>query len=218
MSDDLSQRMGLWLFAGLLSLGLAGQAQAFQFDVELDTGDSGSFAVVSISELAGDLFFQVTTNVPPNTDLGADADLQDFYFNLDGVFTGLAISSTDTQDPNGMYALLVDPAVKGGAGASFDYGVNFGNGGGPSGNGTLQDATFTLSADQDLFLSSLNVLSPTNNAGPVDFAAHFQSTMWAGDPGQDSETVGGVIPEPATGLLLAAGLGALGVRGRRRRS
>lgn len=189
-------------------------AVALPLGVEFDTGNGGNFADVEISKVGNDLFFTITTNVAPNTDLGSGADLQDFYFNLTGGFTGASISSTDSQHANGQYELSPSPSVKGAAGSSFDFGVNFGNGAGAPGNGTLQLATFTLMADQELFLSSLAELSSTNNAGDVNFAAHFQGTSWAGDLMADSETVGGVIPEPATALLLAFGLVGLGQAGR----
>lgn len=192
-------------------------ASAVSLGVEFDTGNAGSFADVTVSKTGDDLFFEITTNVAPNTELGAGADIHEFYFNLVGGFTGVAISSTDSQHPNGMYELSASPSVQGGAGSSFDYGINFGNGGGPPGNGVLQMATFTLTADQELFLSSLLELSSTNNAGDVHIAAHFQGTSWAGGSGATSETVGAVIPEPATALLLSGGLLVLGRAGARRR-
>ncbi len=85
--------------------------------------------------------------------------------------------------------------------------TSFDNRQGAAGNFTLQTATFTLSADQSLSVADLFEISSTNNAGWVNFAAHFQSTD--AFRGSNSETVGGVVPEPSTALLLALGLAPL---------
>ena len=183
-------------FAASISVGLA---------VEFDSGDVGSYGSVLIEENGDDLDFTI-----PLTDaLGDNVDLHEFYFSLAGDFSNLQIS--DTNSPNTLYTLESDPSVAGGAGSSFDYGVNFGNGGGPPGNGKLCCASFTLSAEEALTINDLRV--PTFASGStisVNLAAHVQGTSF--DPNADSETVGGVIPspnpipEPGTGPLLAASL------------
>jgi hypothetical protein len=142
--------------------------------------------------------------------LGPDADISKFYFNLttppDPV-TNLAITSDNA--PNSGYTVIgPDPSVAGGAGSSFDWGVDLGNGGGSSGNGILQFATFTLSADQAISVADLFEASFPNNTVPVNVAVHFQST--ATSPG--SETIGGVVPIPAALWLFGSGLlGLVGV-------
>jgi hypothetical protein len=177
-------------------------AMSFYLDVEFDTGQVGSFARVTVDEDAGDLDFRIEL-----TDaLGDQADLHELYFNLLGSFTGVAITTTDA--PQTPYTLTSNPSVRGGAGADFDYGVNFGNGAGDPGNGVLSTATFRLTADQPLSIAAL-LESTFASGGSIEsqIAAHVQGTELFSNA--DSETVGGVVPEPATGLLAALGLAAM---------
>jgi len=102
--------------------------------------------------------------------------------------------------------------VAGGAGSSFEYGVNFGNGAGGPGNGVLKTANFTISANEALTLASLSPTSSTSQDIVVNFAAHVQGTSFVA--GSTSETVGGVVPEPSTAGLLVLGLAALASRRR----
>jgi len=193
---------------GLLLASSSAHALTIPLNVEFDTGATGPYATLTVNEVGGDLDFSLSL---AGTNLGAGADLHEFYFNLTGSPTGLALSNTNA--PTTAYALLTNPPVSGGAGSAFDFGVSFGNGAGPSGNGALKTATFRLSADQPLSLASLSELSQTSAGILVNFALHVQGTSL---PGATSETVGGVIPEPTTALLLGAGLLGLARSGRRR--
>lgn len=197
----MGRRSFLVLAAGLLSLlaGARAGAVSFPLNVEFDASTTGNFGTVTVAENAGELDIAISLT----TVLGSDPDLHEFYFNLDGSFTNVGI--TDTDAPNTSYTITGSPMVVGAAGASFDYEVNFGNGGGTPGNGRLQFATFTLFADQWLTLSALLGETSTTNLGAVvNVAAHVQNTEFV--QGADSETVGGQVPEPSTALLVAGGM------------
>jgi len=197
-------RWGALLAALALALG-PGTAAGIGFDleVEFDTGQIGSYAHVTIEEDLGALDFSIELG----NALGDEADLHELYFNLSGSFTGVAISTDDA--PGTPYALSSGPAVLGGAGSDFDYGVNFGNGAGASGNGVLAAASFRLTADQPLSIADL-LESSFASGGSIEaqLAAHVQGTDLF--VGADSETVGGIVPEPATGALVALGLALIG--------
>ena len=182
----------------------------YSLEIELDDGTIGDFGNVEVLESEGELDFTITlTDV-----LGPKADLHEFYFNLSDVFTGLGIRDTDALHSE--YVFSIDPSVAGGAGASFDYGVNFGNGGGKKGNGRVKTASFTLFADQMLSLDDLLKSSFTSGKPGIELimAAHVQGTRLVKKA--DSETVGAgpPVPEPSTSLLLMAGLGLLAARRR----
>jgi len=205
---SLAQTSRGLLAAAVLSFSASSaSALTFPLNVEFDTGATGSFGTVTVTENAGDLDFTIElTNV-----LGAEADLHEFYFNLEGDPTGVAISSTQVVQT--AFTLASNPSVAGGAGSSFEYGVNFGNGAGGPGNGVLGTAIFRISADQPLTLASLSPTSATSQGIVVNVAAHVQGTAFT--QGADSETVGGVVPEPSTAGLLVLGLAAVASRRRR---
>jgi hypothetical protein len=182
-------------------------AVSFPLTVEFDDGLVGAFGNVEVTEVGGDLAFAITLDAP----LGTNRDLHELYFNLADGFTGLAISSTDVV--NTAYTLDEDPSVAGGAGASFGWGVNFGNGAGPPGNGQLTSATFLLSAAEPLAVGDLLIFSSTSQGIEVYLAAHVQGTSLV--TGASSETIGATVPEPATATLLLIGLSGCGVLGRR---
>jgi hypothetical protein len=93
-------------------------------------------------------------------------------------------------------------------GLHFHWGVNFGNGAGASGNGELKTASFTLFANAPLSIADL-MASSFASGGSIEIfmATHVQGTSFV--ECVNSETVGAVVPEPSTGLLLMAGLGLL---------
>jgi hypothetical protein len=202
-------RVLLALSAAAIALSAASaHALTFTLDTEFDGGLVGPHATVTVEESGGGLDFEISL---AGTDLGPGADLHVFYFNLVGDVTGVSITST--QVVTTPFSLDVDPPVAGGAGSSFEYGVSFGNGGGPPGNGVLKLATFRITADQPLSIALLEQLSQTSSGIEVHTALHVQGTSLVA--GVDSETVGGIIPEPGTALLVAAGL--FGIAARRRR-
>jgi hypothetical protein len=211
---------------GLAALMVVSSAQAASIPlvVEFDDGTLGTYGSVDVTEDGfGNLDFLITLNPdegdgsPPSDLLGPTPDLHEFYFNLIGEFTDLTVTTSDM--PTTAYSLLgPNPPIAGGAGASFDWGVNFGNGSSDDGNGFLNPASFTLDALEDLALTDLNEFSTPNNTNQdVLVAVHIQSTEPFG-----SETVGGgppgfVLPEPSTALLLGLGIAGLAAGSRRRR-
>ena len=198
--------LGFALLAGFLAAPAA-HALTFDLNVEFDDALTGSFGTVEVTEVAGgDLFFEITLDT---SELGAEADLHEFYFNLPDV-SGLSITSTDTVTTP--YDLDFDPSVSGNAGSSFVWAVNLGSGAGPSGNGVLQTATFTLSADTDLSENDLLISSATNDGVTVYVAAHIQGTELTND---GSETVGSAVPEPTTLMLGVLGLAGAALARRR---
>jgi hypothetical protein len=196
------------VLAGSVAATSPAGALTITLDKEFDAGTVGNHATVTITENAGALDFIVSL---AGTDLGSGSDLHEFYFNLVGSPTGIAISNTNA--PSTPYVLSLNPPVAGGAGSSFEYGVSFGNGAGPSGNDVLKLASFTISADQPLTIASLLQTSATSQNILVNLALHVQGTSFVG--GSTSETVGGTVPEPSTALLLTAGLLGLARAGRR---
>ena len=214
----LRRRATLWgALLATLGLGLGpGTASAvgFYLDVELDTGETGSFAHVTIEEVTIEQdVAALDFRIELGDALGDGADLHEFYFNLLGSFTGVAISTDDA--PATPYTLSSGPPILGGAGSEFDYGVSFGNGAGGAGNGVLAVATFTLTADQPLFIDDLRESSFASGGSiEIQLAAHVQGTELVA--GATSETVGGVVPEPSTTLLLAFGLAGIAAERRRR--
>lgn len=193
-----SSRSKLLAFLGGLGLlvGAAGTAQSGEFPLtHAFDGSVAEFGTVTVIEDGGDLHFQISIN--PDV-LGSKADLHTLYFNLGGHsgYSGVTDDMVFTK-----YEVVMDPKVAGGAGSSFDMAIHFGNGGGKKGNGTLQNASFTLSADDSLSVEGdMLVESSTRSGVSVHVAAHIQSTSFYGSDG--GMTVGGmykaadVVPLP----------------------
>lgn len=196
--------MAMTLAAALLLFAGPARAVSFSLDVEFDDGLAGSYADVSVVQDGDGLLFDVAL-----TDaLGPGADLHVFYFNLAGPVPALQLGSDDVTTT--AYVLSQSPPVAGGAGSSFDYGVSFGNGAGAPGNGVLTSASFRIAPVDDglsLDLASFLAAEPSfASGGTIEAMAalHVQGTSLVS--GASSETVGGVVPEPATGVLWLAGL------------
>jgi hypothetical protein len=200
---------GFLLAAGLAS-GASGASISYELNVEFDNGETGAFAQVDVTETAeGGLEFEIGLLEA----LGEDADLHKFYFNVRDTVVDLDLASDDNVST--AYTLSEGPAIAGGAGSDFDYGISFGNGAGRRGNGVLQTARFTLTASSTLRIEDLDELSSTSSGVIATSAAHVQGTSLSAYV--DSETVGGVIlPEPGINALLVLIATALVARRRSR--
>lgn len=185
---------------------------------EFDGNSVGTtvFGTVNLAQNADNVDFTITAD----TAALDGGDIHHFYFNLPSDVTGLAVvagswggtSNKSIGPPDGTAFSILGPSPSpvGGAGAAFDWGVDFGDGGGKPGNGTLTQATFTLMADQTLAVTDfLGELSYPNNTPPVFMAVHFQGTDVFGE---DSETIGGgpLVPAPAAAVLGITGLMLIG--------
>jgi hypothetical protein len=206
VSRSIAVRTGLLGFAIAAALLLAAAASALSFPLNTEFDEdppvTGNFGNVEVTEVTGgDLFFEITLT----DELGPNADLHEFYFNLPNTVSGLTLSSTDVV--NTPYDLDFDPSVSGNAGSDFVWAVNLGSGAGMAGNGVLKTVTFTLSANQDLSTDDLLIESSTNQNIVIYMAAHVQGTDLTN---RGSETVGSLVPEPTTFLLGALGLAFAG--------
>ncbi len=202
-----------FIWMAITVLFLAGPpAAAVTIDLlhELDGNSTGTtvFGTVDIAQNpnGADLDFIITANTVA---LGG-GDIHMFYFNLlsppDPV-SGLSVTSGNWTG-NPFTVIGPNPSVTGGGGAAFDWGINFGNGGGPSGNGVLTVADFTLSADEALAVGDLWELSHPNNTPAIYVAVHFQDTAIFN---ATSETVGGTTPTPLPVPALLLGTGLVGL-------
>lgn len=195
-------------------------ADAVDLRHEFDGNSNGSvvYGTIMLAQNGNDVDFVIVAD----TSALVGGDIHEFYFNLPDL---IDVDTLSISNSGGVSNQSISPftllgsgfSVVGGAGASFDGGVNFGNGGGPNGNGTLTTATFTLSAPSGL--SAADFLSETTSSSQspeVHLAVHFQASNVFG---AGSETIGGAaaIPEPAAGLGFGLLVGWAGLARRRRR-
>ncbi len=203
--------LGFITCLGMVESGARCLADTIDLRHEFDGHSDGSvvYGTVTLTQNGNGVDFSIVAKSAAL--LGGD--IHEFYFNLPELIGANTLSisnsggvSDHSISSNAFTLLGENPSVVGGAGASFDAGVNFGNGGGPPGNGMLTTATFTLSAPGGLTVADfLSETSSSSSSPDVHLAVHFQS---ADVFGAGSETIGGsaAIPEPATGLVLGLGL------------
>lgn len=212
-----------WLGLGMaLALGVAGPSgdasaasTSTTLAVQLGPQKTGSYGTVQVDQVSGGLEFRITLN----PSVGPKADLHEFYFNLPDQIAGLHLSGSGCGGGSCTtpFELQFGKPTSGGAGARFDYRVNFGNGGSAKGNGNLQMATFRLDANGPLQLDPSPFDSSfTSRHLEVIFAAHVPGMRGiAATIGSTNVTV---VPEPATAALFGLGLLGIAWAGRRRPS
>ncbi|MCA9264613.1 MAG: hypothetical protein KDA60_12220 [Planctomycetales bacterium] len=201
----------------------------YEFDGDLAVQSYGT--VVIADNALGGVDFTITANL---SRLGSSADIHKLFFNVPSSLESVLPNTWLITNEGGTSNKTIedfeivgpDPSITGGAGASFDWGIDFGDGAGKPGNGKLSEARFTLNnLTQTLTVSDLlsgGLSDPNGSVPPVLMAVHFQGT----DTREGSETIGGnptgggppVVPEPQSIvvwlLVAASGLGACWTRKR----
>lgn len=204
----LTTILGLGLIAAChhdahASLQVVGIDLIYGFD---GTSPGSSYGTIDLSDNENG---GVNVTITANSANLMGADIRGWYFNLSDAFDGLRTRDFTLSDFGGVSDLAIgkfqmlgpNPPVAGGAGASFEWAVNFGNGAGKSGNGVLTTAMFNINAKGGLTVADfLNAeLSYPNNTPAVLQAVNFQGT---GILGASGGTVGGAVvqsaPEPAS--------------------
>ena len=204
--------IGLGMLAALAAGAASAASTSAKLGVELGPQKTGSYGTVHVEEVGGALEFRVELA----SSLGKNADLHEFYFNLNCDVSGLRLvrSRCDGGSCETAFDLGSGGSTHGGAGARFDYSVDFGDGGSKKGNGNLQVASFRLEADAPLgLLPTPFDASFTSRDLSVIFAAHVPGSQ--GVAATIGATSAVVIPEPATAALFGVGMLGIAWAGRR---
>ena len=215
----------VWALVALdLGLGVAGLASnaaangiacpdgatCLSFEIELGSQRTGEFGTLALQDVGDDVEFTITLN---KAALGSHANLNEFYFNLpegfdideDDIFSASCDDDVD-------FELAEGRPVRGGAGAEFDFSLNFE----ADEKERIQRVSFILedlSVEEVLEAAFANP-GVTGRGLEVLFAAHIQGSGHG--RGSASATVGVPVPEPGTAALFGLGLAGIAFVGRRR--
>ena len=187
----MSHIFSIFFFAALVAVTAPAAAENFPLQVELGSGRIADFGIINVTEDSGGLLFDVQINPAVS---GNNADLHRLYFNLHEPTTNLAVETLDIAKQ--AYSLRRGRPTLGGAGAFFDWSVDFGSGAGAKkGNGVLQHVRFRITGgDQPLVMDGIMPTSTSRANVSVQLAVHLQN---ASVGGESIATVGGSFePEP----------------------
>jgi hypothetical protein len=209
------------LALGLAVCGLPGESAAtgiaLRFEIELGPQREGNFGSLSLENVEEGVEFTIVLN---RSALGSHANLHEFYLSLphgssiEDEFLASSLHCEDADSVLGDCSVAVEQGrtVRGGAGADFDFRLNF-----DAGNARIQLARFVLAelTVEEVLEAAFEDPGRTGRALEVLFAAQIQGSGHG--KGSASATVGVPIPEPATAALFACGLAGLAFAGRRMR-
>jgi hypothetical protein len=149
----------------VVATGKLATAADFPLTVDLRHAEVDDYGLVHVEEDgAGGLIFSV--ELDPEI-LGPRAHLRDLHFNLDGDLTGLEVLTHDPVPRR--YRLRRHGGFR--HGTLFDVSISFGSDRGRRSNGTLQEVSFSLVADDPLSVDDLLPMSFTRRGEALHMAA-----------------------------------------------
>jgi hypothetical protein len=190
--------------------------RCFTFSIELGSQREGNFATLQLEDIEVHGKRAVEFTIVLNEDvLGRHANLHEFYLSLPERFDDdddVSLKSCSAEE----CTVEDGRPVRGGAGARFEFSVNFDADDDGDDGKRLQAVSFVikgLTADE-VVAAAFEDPGTTRRGLEVLFAAHIQGSGHG--RGSASATVGVPVPEPGTAALFGIGLVGIAFAGRRR--